>query len=493
MSDPVHSGKVTASSVGALRECASRLATSTQLERFCESNNLIKPSDAFAKENYSEAGTSLHEILARMPVYVPEFAIGRRYNYADRVDQLAEQADLDLNKFDRSMLIKMARRRDEHIQSFLKRVPFARKPNVEIEIHVDDARLYDPFYTNSNGVDHERSGLPDVMVTVKDVDSGRTQVLLLDYKTGHYTEDNTPENLQLASLTALASYNLSNLERVDACLLTRSNIFDDPVVVTYDKQGIAKCVKVFDEVSDKATTLLDLLNEDSPELEDELFKNAKVGSACDFCDGKACCLKLQQETKQSIGFLGEIGDRMEAKWAEIALKEEDDMTVDDIKEVIALSTIAKEHISRIAKLEREAGSLLAQYSHQHGVVAGVVEKEGKRKFDFKPDMKMDVEEVANMLMEAFPNKIRKRDVLAHAKITASPIRKLIAKTNKIKEDEVPVLLDKMLGKDNPFEASRYPSKYVPDDNFIETVRSQIAESEAGVGGAGAINSGRVKL
>lgn len=477
MSDPVHSGKVTASSVGALRECASRLATSTQLQQFCASNNLRTPSETFAKENFSEQGTSLHGILEQMPVYVPDFSIGTKYNYAVLVDELAEQADLDLNKFDRSMLVKMARRRDEHIQNFLDHVPFTGK-NASITIHKDDTRLYDAFYENSNGNEHERSGLPDILVTVKDNHTGKTWALILDYKTGPHTQDNSSENLQLAALTALAKINFPLLERVEASLITRQNIWQEPAVVVYDTKGIQKCIAVFDEVSDKATQLLDLLNDNSPALEDELFNNAKAGSACNFCEGKACCLKFHEYTKESIDVLDEIQERMDEKWAEISLKGEEDMTVDDLKEIMALGSIAQERMKLIKKTHDEAESMLSQYACEHGTnIQGVVETQGRKKFGFKPDMKLDVEEVAQLLMDAFPAKIRKKDVLAQAKITPAPIRKLIAKAGKIKEDDVPSLLDKMLGDENPFEAGRHPSKFGPEPTFIDEVRASLQQTK----------------
>lgn len=458
MSDEFHRAKISASKVGALAECPSMLVRDEEMHLFCDERGVPTVSELTKESRGSKKGTDIHEVLASFPLFIPEFGIGGAYSIYAELDHKIHSGKFELDHQDRWLVKRYVERRDDMVSWFVENVALGAS---RIETDIDKNRMFDEFYENSNGVSHVRSGLADVRVRAHFPD-GTVKALILDYKTGRGTTDNSVDNQQLLNLGVLSRIEEPGTDEVYASLITHDSIRQPMRLVFFDKAKLDEGLALMDEVSERVTTLLDAYNEDrqktgsstpSDELQEKLDAAAKVGDQCRFCDGKLCCGAFREKILADR-------ERLEVIQQFYNKPEEETMTDDKFREMLILASEAKSFATSMEKFLGEANELGKAMMEKGLAFDGVKLQDGSERFGVKNnengDPIMDIEEIASLLMEKFPRARKGEFIKAVAKISGPALKGYLSEVGNApaKKDELKAWLVKNFGEDSPFDFSQ---------------------------------------
>jgi len=503
MSDDPHRGKITSSKVASVEACGSNLVRSVEMNDFTERMEIDSLSDLMAEDRFSAKGTLIHDVLSQFPVFIKTWDLGKKVDYGELLDRIIEKNGLDevLTLPDRSYIRRAVRTRDELIEQWAESI---QNPKEVLSLKVDNHRLTDEFYQNPLGNFHERSGLSDFSLKVIDTEN-KAHVLILDYKSGWQTEDNSENSVQNESNAALERMHDPKVVDVAARLITRDNSYpvytkrDGTVVgetlqlVWYDQAKLQKAIERWDRVCDEATVMLDRYNEvkdhfsetefPSKEIEakvndlkDELHDKASVGNHCKFCDGKLCCTKFQEKMRQDLPKI----QAMHAKIAAISEKGAK-MNIDELKYSMGLIKLVSQASALAEKAGEEAKALsLAIYQKKNGYKVL-----GEENFDVRKGRAswsvpegITPREAAKMMAEAYPNKIKQGEFLDNVcKPTGRNFREYMMDVLDCNEDQVLEMLNEKFGEKSPLVKTEGDPSLSASKKFVAELSQEISSEQ----------------
>lgn len=417
--DDPHRAKVSASKIAALGECPSQLVRAEEVNRFTEANGIPSLGELMANARFSKKGTDLHEILASVPIRIDRWGYGKKANIDLILADYEQRNDTKISNQDRGFLRAAIRRRDELIGYFADSL--AGDGVKRLMVRQDNYRITDHFYVNSNGEAHERSGLPDILIRATN-GKGETRTLILDYKSGYNTPDDTPTNQQLIALGVLDKLENPSTVEVFATLITRENVWENPALVRFDGQKLAgEDLAHFNEVSDAATTLLDSYyseisksGSDSPSKEfgEMLDSKAQVGKCCTFCDGKLACGTFRQWMTQQKGILETAKQYIDT----IPFKDPKSMKQTDLVDSLVFASQANTFAAAVKRYADEGKAIAAELMTKGKIaIDGIKIEAGRETLEVKTDdqgnPKYTTSEVASILMDMYPNKVKKGELI----------------------------------------------------------------------------------
>lgn len=485
-------------------ECPSSVTRSLELYSFLEKMDI----DGSCGSGDANRGTAIHAVCAKIPVPLPDFGGCEVFDIRARVDALVPDMladgslEMNLSGFERYIVTNFVEKRDAFINSVLDAHPLGRDGVEQVEISLDDRRLYLPFTAAGDALPmsdtwpaqgalplQEKSGLPDVHLVVRG--GGISIIGILDYKSGiqeYDPADNDQINdlLGLAAITEFRENGVAPTAGYGA-FAYEADLGGPLSIAKFSDQDLAKAQKNIREASKPAIAFANRFTdlktgEPGPALDHDLDKAAKTGSHCLHCRGKMCCGALKITGAQLEYALQHKYDSILTQSLKDPSGTVNTKTISDVLHMTeAISTITAAY----AKMQEDALEITRQLYAEGESIENVEVVPGKKRVVTNGETPASIHaKVLKLTGEDYSTFIQNVDIT----ISASSLRAYLAAKMGKKEKEVMEDMEK-LGEAAPIANTfNKPSVKVTGEltDIVQQVAYEIQERHA------AFASGKLK-
>ena len=307
--------RFTASIMGRYDSCDAAYAHSMELAFFCQDHGIPSPDKGSA---IADRGQRLHAVLAEVPFVSRKYRLGEQgLRLWPLIHSAADRFGVSLKPGDRWFIKEAIQRRDDLIDYAIEKAGGIENLG-RVEIIRDTQRFGirfdfpDPSAPVIAGeepamVSEWVTGRPDVCALIYDKEGNPVRCVIADYKTGFAGQGTEKENAQLKTLAVQVAVAHPTLKAVTVALLARADLKEGEVTCyTYSAAKIAG--EALPEIKRTVTRSLEVADvffktgsgDISKEDREKLNAAAKVGDACFYCKGKACCGAVRSHLRERV-------------------------------------------------------------------------------------------------------------------------------------------------------------------------------------------------